>query len=97
VADARPRMVHVRQEDGRHEVAIVAEIKASRAPTANDAHHLAWLRDRVGDTFIAGVVLHTGASNVLPGRKARRSPDLHAVVLTPTGSRKTSRRARRSV
>jgi hypothetical protein len=25
-----------------------------------DARHLEWLRDELGDRFIAGVVLHTG-------------------------------------
>jgi hypothetical protein len=69
-----PGWVHVRQEDGRHEVAIVAEIKASSAPTANDAHHLAWLRHHVGDTFIAEVVLHTGPATYSLGEKLVAAP-----------------------
>ena len=79
VAEARPRMFHLRQEDGRHEVDIVAEIrggavigievKAASAPTADTARHLAWLRDQLGDRFIAGVVLHTGPATYSLGEK----------------------------
>lgn len=66
----RPRLHHLRTKEGREEVDIVVEIggghiigievKASAAPTERDARHLAWLRDRYGDAFIAGVVFHTG-------------------------------------
>jgi len=71
VSTARPRLFHLRLEQGRHEVDLVAElgggrivgieIKASAAPGPNDARHLAWLRDTIGDRFIAGVVFHTGS------------------------------------
>lgn len=70
VCSTRPRLYHLRQEQGRHEVDVVAElmasrvvafeVKASSAPDAIDARHLAWLRDRLGDRFAAGVVFHTG-------------------------------------
>jgi uncharacterized protein len=65
----RPRLYHLRQADGRQEIDIVAElargmiigieIKAG-APRTADARHLAWLRDEIGDRFLAGVILHTG-------------------------------------
>jgi predicted AAA+ superfamily ATPase len=65
----RPRVYHLREKEGRHEVDIVAEIaggdviaieiKATAAPTAEHAKHLAWLRDRLGPQFRAGVALHT--------------------------------------
>jgi uncharacterized protein len=68
--DNPPRLCHLRQEGGAHEVDIVAElnfrkvvgleIKASSAPTSSDARHLVWLRDQMGETFAGGVVLHTG-------------------------------------
>lgn len=84
VAEARPRMFHLRQEDGRHEVDIVAEIrggavigievKAASAPTADTARHLAWLRDQLGDRFIAGVVLHTGPATYSLGEKLVAAP-----------------------
>ena len=70
VADNSHRLFHLRTEQGRHEIDLVAEIgahrvvgieiKASAAPTAHDARHLLWLRDQLGDRFSAGVVLHTG-------------------------------------
>jgi uncharacterized protein len=66
----RPRLHHLRESDGRHEIDLVVElaggnilaleIKATATPTADDARHLAWLRERVGPRFVAGAVLHTG-------------------------------------
>jgi len=70
VCATRPRLYHLRDADGRHEVDIVAElagervlafeVKASSSVTAHDARHLAWMREELGDRFIAGVVFHTG-------------------------------------
>jgi uncharacterized protein len=70
ISRSRPRLHHLRTEGGRQEVDILAElggkrvigieIKASAAPTRRDARHLVWLRDRLGDRFLAGVVFHTG-------------------------------------
>jgi predicted AAA+ superfamily ATPase len=70
VTAARPRLYHVRQQQGRFEVDLLAElaggglvgidVKATAAPGPADARHLAGLRDRYPDTFVAGVVLHTG-------------------------------------
>jgi len=39
---------------------IAIEIKATASPTPSDARHLAWLRDRLGERFLAGAILHTG-------------------------------------
>jgi predicted AAA+ superfamily ATPase len=70
MCSTRPRLHHLRQEQGRHEVDVVAElsghrviaveIKANAAPGSDDAQHLRWLRDQIGDRFLAGVVMHTG-------------------------------------
>lgn len=70
VAECRPRLYHLRQEQGRHEIDLIAEVsatrviaievKASAAPRADAARHLIWLRDQLGDRFVRGVVLHTG-------------------------------------
>ncbi|MFA5890581.1 MAG: DUF4143 domain-containing protein [Actinomycetota bacterium] len=70
LAESRPRLYHLRQEEGRHEVDLLAElagggivgieIKANAAPDLAAAKHLAWLRDKLGNRFVAGVVLHTG-------------------------------------
>lgn len=70
VSRTRPRLHHLRTESGRHEVDLLAElgggrvigieVKASAAPTMADARHLSWLRDRLEDRFLAGIVFHTG-------------------------------------
>lgn len=66
-----PRLYHLREEHGRHEVDLVVEtasgtligieVKAAAAVATHDARHLAWLRDETGDRFAAGVIVHTGA------------------------------------
>lgn len=66
----RSRLYHVREKNGRHEIDLLAElsadnvvaieIKAAAAPKRGDAKHLEWLRDRLGERFLAGAVLHTG-------------------------------------
>lgn len=70
VAESRPRLFHLRQEDGRRQVDILAEsaggrvvaieVKADSAPGPGAAKHLGWLRDALGERFLAGAVLHTG-------------------------------------
>ena len=70
VTVARPRIYYVRQQQARLEIDLLAElggggvvaieVKATSAPTSDDARHLAALRDRIGESFVAGVVLHTG-------------------------------------
>ena len=66
----QPTLHHLRQESGRREIDLLVELspdrliaiecKASAAPDARDARHLFWLRDRLGEQFVAGVVLHAG-------------------------------------
>lgn len=66
----RPTVHHLRLEHGRHEIDLVLEaddgrvvaleIKASSAPDREMARHLIWLRDQLGDDFVAGALLHTG-------------------------------------
>lgn len=68
--ESLPRLFHMRQEDGRREADLVVEygggrilgieIKATSAPGPDDARHLGWLRDQLGDRFVGGLVLHTG-------------------------------------
>lgn len=70
IAESRPRFYHLRERDGRHEIDLVIElagqqliaieVKADAAPDADDIRHLVWLRNRLGERFEAGVVLHTG-------------------------------------
>jgi hypothetical protein len=35
------------------------ETRATSAPKRDDARHLAWLRDELGERFLGGAVLHT--------------------------------------
>jgi predicted AAA+ superfamily ATPase len=63
-------LYHLRDRNGDHEIDLVVElghnrivaieVKAHSAPDARAAKHLRWLRDQLGDGFLAGVVLHTG-------------------------------------
>jgi len=69
-AGGRGRVLHARTKGGREEIDIVVErpgrkvlaleMKASAAPSRADAKHLRWLRDQLGDRFVAGAVMHTG-------------------------------------
>jgi predicted AAA+ superfamily ATPase len=43
------------------------EVKASASPSSKDASHLRWLRDSLGERFVAGVVLHLGERSVSLG------------------------------
>ncbi|MDO5068039.1 MAG: DUF4143 domain-containing protein [Propionibacteriaceae bacterium] len=62
--------LHFRDANGHREVDLVlestagrivgVEIKAASTATKQDARHLAWLRDQLGEQFVRGVVLHTG-------------------------------------
>lgn len=70
ISKSRPRLYHLRSEEGRHEVDLIAElagrgivgieVKASAAPTRADGRHLAWLSGQLGERFTAGIVFHTG-------------------------------------
>ncbi|MEV0613729.1 ATP-binding protein [Nonomuraea sp. NPDC050404] len=50
------------------------EIKATASPTAKDATHLRWLRDSMGERFVAGVVLHLGEHGVSLGDRIQMLP-----------------------
>jgi hypothetical protein len=39
---------------------LLVAVAVDGAPKATDTAHLAWLRDQLGDRFIAGVLFHTG-------------------------------------
>jgi hypothetical protein len=50
------------------------EIKAHSAPDCTAGRHLAWLRDRLGDRFVAGIVLHTGPRTYELGDRISAAP-----------------------
>lgn len=70
IAQTRYRLSHLREQDGRREVDVIAElaggriigieVKAKAAVARRDARHLIWLRDEMPDRFATGVVLHSG-------------------------------------
>jgi predicted AAA+ superfamily ATPase len=80
----QPRLHHLRTKQGEHEIdmlielagfgVIGIEVKASAAPTRVDARHLAWLRDEIGERFVAGVVLHTGPRVFPLGERITAAP-----------------------
>lgn len=84
VAASRPRLYHLRTEQGRHEIDILIElgagqvvaleVKAASAPDAAAAKHLVWLREQLGDRFLAGVVLHTGPRTFALGDRITAAP-----------------------
>jgi uncharacterized protein len=39
---------------------VAVEIKSTAAPKRDDARHLEWLRERLGERFLGGAILHTG-------------------------------------
>lgn len=66
----RYRLSHLREQDGRREIDVIAElgggriigieIRSAASVLPRDARHLKWLSQTMGDRFIAGTVLHTG-------------------------------------
>lgn len=84
VSAGRPRLYHVRQQQGRFEVDLLAElaggrlvameVKADAAPSPDAARHLATLRDRFETDFVAGLVLHTGPRSYRLGDRLMAVP-----------------------
>lgn len=84
MAGSRPRLFHVRQQQGRLEIDLLAEVgarrviaievKADAAPKADAARHIFRLRDEVGDAFVQGVVLHTGPRVYRLGERVIAAP-----------------------
>ncbi len=82
--ESRPRLFHLRDQDGRREVDLIVEygggrvlgieVKATSAPRPADARHLAWLRDELGDRFLGGIVLHTGPQPIPLGERIVAAP-----------------------
>lgn len=82
--ESLPRIYHLRDKEGRHEIDLLIEygggqvvalkVKASAAPGGSDARHLTWLRDELGDRFVAGVVLHTGPRTFALGDRVFAAP-----------------------
>lgn len=82
VTEHRTRLYHLRQEQVLHEIVLVAEVgaervievKATSTPDSSSAVHLIWLRERLGDRFVAGGVLHTGPASFSLGDRITAAP-----------------------
>ncbi|HET8641689.1 MAG TPA: DUF4143 domain-containing protein [Pseudonocardiaceae bacterium] len=88
-------LFHIRDANGRHEVDLLAEgrdgsviaieIKATAAPSPADARHLEWLKDRLGPTFVAGLVVHTGPRVLHLAERITAVPVSHLWSSRPAG------------
>ena len=86
VSRTQPRLHHLRTEQGRHEVDLIAElagervlaleVRATASPRAgDDDKHLRWLKEELGERFLQGVLFHTGP------RIYELGPDIVAVPI----------------
>jgi predicted AAA+ superfamily ATPase len=66
--DDHSREVDIILEDRRREV-VGIEIKATSSPRATDFAGLRYLRDRLGERFVTGIVLHTGERSISFGER----------------------------
>lgn len=84
IGTTRPRLYHVRTKGGRQEVDLLAElggqlvvgieVKANSAPGREEARHLFWLQEELGDKFQAGVLFHTGSRTFAFGDRIIAAP-----------------------
>lgn len=70
--DRDQREVDLVVERGRDVVAI--EVKATATPLSKHARHLEYLRDRLGERFCQGIVLHTGPHRLALGDRLVAAP-----------------------
>lgn len=79
----RPELFHFRDRDGREVDVVIAhrdgtvsgvEVKAAATIGADDFRGLRHLRDRLGEAFVSGVVLYTGAGTVPFGDRLTAVP-----------------------
>lgn len=94
-ARRRPVLYHVRRDDGGREIDLVVEwpdgrvlgieIKATSSPRADDARHLVWLGEQLGDLYVGGVVLHTGPRVITLTRNVKAVP-IASLWASPSGA-----------
>lgn len=70
--DRDQREIDVVIERGTNIVCV--EIKATATPQPHHARHMAYVRDRLGDRFVQGIVLHTGTQRVTFGDRLVAAP-----------------------
>ncbi|HXM56751.1 MAG TPA: ATP-binding protein [Candidatus Dormibacteraeota bacterium] len=83
LAEVGTTVYHYRERDGREidfvlearDGRVVAiEVKASVSPAADATRSLTWLRDKLGDRFVQGIVLHLGAHTLPHGDRITAAP-----------------------
>lgn len=83
LASTPASLYHLRDRDGREvdfvletrDGRVVAiEVKASSSPARDSFRHLEWLRDKLGDRFVAGIVLHLGSHTLSHGDRLLAMP-----------------------
>ncbi len=81
--DEDVRLHHLRDRDGAEidlviEAAdgriLAVEVKSSTTVRPSDARWLAWLRDKIGDDFVHGIVFHTGERTWVVGDRISAVP-----------------------
>ncbi|MBL0887434.1 hypothetical protein [Myceligenerans indicum] len=66
--DASTARVYLDLLEGAQGRVVGIEIKAKASPEPRDARHLEWLQDELVDTFVKGIVLHSGAASYPLGK-----------------------------
>ena len=99
-SDSRIRLFHYRDHRKREidlilehpdGTIIAVEVKATASPTSAQLQHVRWLRDRLDatapNTFLAGILLHTGLHNLTVGDRLHLRP-ISALWSTGTEARR---------
>ncbi|MGH7882034.1 MAG: ATP-binding protein [Candidatus Dormibacteraceae bacterium] len=83
LAETSVTLRHLRDRDGREidfllesrdgRIAAI-EVKASMSPPGDATRHLSWLRDRLGDRFVGGVMLYFGTHSLSHGDRILALP-----------------------
>lgn len=99
-SEAQPRVHHYRDRNGLEVDAVLEsdegsvvgiEVKAAGAVTADDATGLRFLRDKLGQRFRSGAILHSGQQAVSLGDRISALP-MDALWTTVIGSLRAGRR-----
>jgi predicted AAA+ superfamily ATPase len=69
--DGREIDVVIEGRDGR---VVAIEVKASASASSTDFRHLAWLRDKLGDRFVTGIVCNLGTESMSFGDRLLAVP-----------------------
>lgn len=83
VSDEEVELLHFRERNGREVDCVLestdgrivgVEVKASATADRSDFSHLAFVRDQIGDDFVAGIVFYTGTRSLSFGDRLMALP-----------------------